>query len=191
MILIIDHYDSFTYNLSHEFGKLGKEVTVKRHDELSIEAINTMKPEYIILSSGPGRPEKHGLTCKVIRLFSGRIPILGIGLGCHAVAEAFGGDIEMTENLRPGKPTEIFHDGKAVFTGIGQPFTATRYHSLSVSKESMPDCLKISAWNSEKEIMAIRHTKFAVEGLQFNPESIMTEAGEKLLSNFIELNGWQ
>ncbi|RWR11181.1 anthranilate synthase component II [Siminovitchia fortis] len=188
MILVIDHYDSFTYNLVQALGKVEKDILVRRHDELSIEKINQLHPEYIIISSGPGRPASKGVTSEAIQQFKGKIPILGVGLGCHAIAETFGGKLIKTDNLLPGKSMDISHDGKTIFSGIEQPFSATRYHSLIVSRESLPDCLVVSAWSSEEEVMAIRHRDYPLEGLQFNPESIMTEAGERLLKNFIELN---
>lgn len=188
MILLIDHYDSFTYNLVQAFGKFEKDIVVKRYDELSIEAIEQLNPDHIVISSGPGRPAKEGVTCEVIRFFSGKVPILGVGFGCLSIAEAFGGKVGKTENLLPGKPSDIFHDGKSIFDGMQEPFSATRYHSLIVSREDFPGSLGISAWSSEDEIMGIRHNHYSVEGVQFNPESIMTEAGEQLLKNFIEID---
>lgn len=188
MILVIDHYDSFTYNLVQALGKFEKEILVKRHDELSIEKIEQLRPGFIVISSGPGRPASDGITSKAIQQLAGKIPILGVGLGCHVIAETFGGKLIKTENLLPGKAMDIFHDGKTIFSGIERPFSATRYHSLIVSRESFPDCLVVSAWSSKEEVMAIRHKDYPLEGLQFNPESIMTEAGERLLKNFIELN---
>lgn len=188
MILVMDHHDFFTYNLVQAFGQFEKNILVKRHDELSIEKIEQLKPDYIVISSGPGRPAKEGITSEVIPRFSSLVPILGVGLGCHAIAEAFGGQVEKSENLLPGKPLGIFHDGKTIYSGMKQPFSATRYHSLIVSRENLPDCLEISAWNSEDEIMGIRHKEYPVEGVQFNPESIMTEEGDKLLKSFIDHN---
>lgn len=186
MILLIDHYDSNTYNLVQAFGKFEKEIVVKRYDELSIEAIEQLNPDHIVISSGPGKPAKDGVTCEVIRFFSGKVPILGVGFGCLAVAEAYGGMVVKAKNLLPGKPMDIFHGGKGVFAGMQDPFSATRYHSLIVSRKDFPETMSISAWSSEDEIMGIRHNHYSVEGVQFNPESIMTEAGEQLLKNFIE-----
>lgn len=188
MILVIDHYDSFTYNLVQAFGQFERDILVKRQGDLSLEEIEQLKPEYIVISSGPGRPMKESITSEVIRRFSSLVPILGVGLGCHAIGVAFGGQVEKSENLLPGKSLDISHDGKTLFNGIEQPFSATRYHSLMVSRENLPDCLEISAWSAKEEIMGIRHKDYPVEGVQFNPESIMTEAGEKLLKNFINYN---
>ncbi|GIN20796.1 anthranilate synthase component II [Siminovitchia fordii] len=188
MILIIDHYDSFTYNLVQVLGKFEKDILVKRDDELSAEEIDQLNPRYMIISSGPGRLSTEGVTSEAIHRFSSKVPILGVGLGCHAIAETFGGKTIKTKNLLPGKPTGVFHDGKTIFNGIKKPFSATRYHSLMVDRDSMPDCLVVSAWSSTKEVLGIRHKDYPLEGLQFNPESIMTEAGEKLLENFIEHN---
>lgn len=188
MILVIDHYDSFTYNIVQTLGKMNRDILVKRYDELSIEEINLLKPKYIVISSGPGRPASDGVTKEAIQRFSGKVPILGVGLGCHTIAETFGGELKKTDNLLPGKAMDIFHDGETIFREIEQPFSATRYHSLIISNENLPDCLVVSAWSSKEEIMAIRHKDYPVEGLQFNPESIMTETGEQLLKNFIEYN---
>ncbi|GIN74625.1 glutamine amidotransferase [Bacillus sp. J14TS2] len=186
MILMIDNYDSFTYNLVQYLGELGESVVVKRNDKISLNEIEQLSPHYIVISPGPCTPNEAGISLEVIRYFSGKIPILGVCLGHQAIAQAFGGEIVKAKQLLHGKTSEVYHDQKTIYTEVPSPFQATRYHSLIVEKESLPDCLSITSWTASEEIMGIRHTKCAVEGIQFHPESITTEAGKKLLFNFLQ-----
>ncbi|WP_078593231.1 aminodeoxychorismate/anthranilate synthase component II [Evansella clarkii] len=185
MILMIDNYDSFTYNLVQYLGEMGEELIVKRNDQITIEEIEALNPKFIMVSPGPCTPNEAGISLEVIEHFAGRIPILGVCLGHQSIAQVFGGDVVRAERLMHGKTSEIHHDGKTVFANVEQPFTATRYHSLIVKRETLPDCFNISAETEEGEIMAIRHRTLPVEGLQFHPESIMTGTGKLLLRNFI------
>lgn len=184
MILMIDNYDSFTYNLVQYIGELGEEITVKRNDCLSIRDIENLSPDFLMISPGPCTPNEAGISVEAIRHFAGRIPIFGVCLGHQAIAQAFGGNIIRAEKQMHGKTSAIFHDGRTIFDDVPNPFRATRYHSLIVDKDSLPDCFKISAWTEEGEIMAIRHRSYSIEGVQFHPESILTEFGKQLLSNF-------
>ncbi|MBO0993473.1 aminodeoxychorismate/anthranilate synthase component II [Bacillus sp. SD088] len=186
MILMIDNYDSFTYNLVQYLGELGESVVVKRNDKISLNEIEQLSPHYIVISPGPCTPNEAGISLEVIRYFSGKIPILGVCLGHQAIAQAFGGKIVKAKQLLHGKTSEVYHDQKTIYTEVPSPFQATRYHSLIVEKESLPDCLSITSWTVSEEIMGIRHTKWAVEGIQFHPESITTEAGKELLFNFLQ-----
>lgn len=186
MILMIDNYDSFTYNLVQYLGELGEPITVKRNDKISLYEIEELSPNYIIISPGPCTPNEAGISLEVIRHFSGKIPILGVCLGHQAIAQAFGGKVVKAKQLLHGKTSQVYHDQKTIYTQIPDPFLATRYHSLIVEKESLPDCLEITSWTVYDEIMGIRHTKWAVEGIQFHPESITTEAGKQLLANFLQ-----
>ncbi len=186
MILVIDNYDSFTYNLVQYLGALGQEVVVKRNDEIDLTGIQTMKPDHILLSPGPCTPNEAGITLDVIHRFKAEIPILGVCLGHQAIGQAFGGDVVRAERLMHGKTSAIHHDGRTIFDGVPNPFIATRYHSLIVKRETLPDDLEISAQTAEGEIMALRHRTFPVEGVQFHPESIITEHGLALLRNFIQ-----
>ncbi|MEK3890186.1 aminodeoxychorismate/anthranilate synthase component II [Bacillus sp. FSL K6-3431] len=186
MILMIDNYDSFTYNLVQYFGELGEEILVKRNDNISIDEITQLEPNYLVISPGPCTPDEAGISLEAIRYFSGKIPILGVCLGHQAIGQVFGGEVIKAERLLHGKTSAILHDGKTVFSGLDNPFRATRYHSLIVNKENLPDCLEVSAWTDSDEIMGIRHRELAVEGVQFHPESIMTEAGKQLLKNFLQ-----
>jgi para-aminobenzoate synthetase component II len=185
MILVIDNYDSFTYNLVQYLGELGKELTVLRNDAATIADIGSLEPDAIMISPGPGRPENAGVIVEVIRNFSGRVPIFGVCLGLQAISVAFGGRVVPAPTLMHGKTSEIFHDGRTIFRGIPNPFLATRYHSLAVAEEGLPDRLEISARTSDGVIMGLRHRTAAVEGVQFHPESILTEQGRNLLSNFL------
>ena len=189
MIFLIDNYDSFTYNLFQYLGELGEEIVVKRNDSFQLEEIEKLAPDKIVISPGPGIPSHAGLSKKVVRKFAGAIPILGVCLGHQAIAEEFGGRIVLTEKLMHGKVSEIFHDGKGLFKGLPSPFTATRYHSLIVERENLPDCLEISARTQDGIIMGIRHRSLSIDGVQFHPESILTTEGKKLLSNFLRFNG--
>jgi para-aminobenzoate synthetase component II len=186
MILMIDNYDSFTYNLVQYLGVLGEELIVKRNDEITIKEIETLSPDFLMISPGPCTPNEAGISMEAIEYFAGKIPIFGVCLGHQAIAQVFGGKVVRADRLMHGKTSPIFHDGRTVFTNIPSPFTATRYHSLIVEKETLPDCFEISAWTEENEIMAIRHKTLPVEGVQFHPESIMTSHGMKLLENFIQ-----
>ncbi|MFC1555553.1 anthranilate synthase component II [candidate division KSB1 bacterium] len=185
MILIIDNYDSFTYNLVQYIGETGAELNVVRNDEISEDQITAMSPSKIVLSPGPGRPEDSGICPEVIKKFGKRIPILGVCLGHQAIGQVFGGKIIGASTLMHGKTSQIFHDSTAVFTGIPNPFTATRYHSLIIERETIPDCLTITAESDDGTIMGVRHKAYPIEGVQFHPESILTEHGKRLLINFL------
>ncbi|MGB8001499.1 MAG: aminodeoxychorismate/anthranilate synthase component II [Anaerobacillus sp.] len=186
MILMIDNYDSFTYNLVQYLGEMGEELVVKRNDEITITEIQELNPSYIMVSPGPCSPNEAGISMNVIEHFAGTIPIFGVCLGHQSIAQVFGGDVVKADRLMHGKTSEMHHDGQTLFRDIQNPFTATRYHSLIVKKETLPDCFEVSAWTKEGEIMAIRHKELAVEGVQFHPESIMTGTGKHLLKNFID-----
>jgi len=185
MILLIDNYDSFTYNLVQVFGAHGEEIKVFRNDETTIDTLVKLNPDRLVISPGPGTPERAGITLDAIRHFAGKIPILGVCLGHQAIAVAFGGRIVRAPRLMHGKVSKIFHDGKGCYLGLQQPFEATRYHSLIVDRASLPDVLRIASETSQGEIMGIRHRELPIEGVQFHPESILTTEGEKLLLNFL------
>ncbi|MEC0247143.1 aminodeoxychorismate/anthranilate synthase component II [Paenibacillus chitinolyticus] len=185
MILVIDNYDSFTYNLVQYLGELGQEIVVKRNDAIDLSGIEELSPDHILISPGPCTPNEAGISLGVIRHFKGRIPILGVCLGHQAIGQAFGGDVVRAGKLMHGKTSPIHHDGKTIFEGIPSPYTATRYHSLIVRKETLPDCLEISATSDEGEIMGLRHKEYPIEGVQFHPESIITDHGLTLLRNFL------
>lgn len=185
MILVIDNYDSFTYNLVQILGELGETVIVRRNDEIDLAGIETLAPDHILLSPGPCTPNEAGICLSLIEHFKGKIPILGVCLGHQAIAQAFGAEIVRAERPMHGKTSAIRHDGKTLFTGLPNPFTATRYHSLIVRRESLPDELEISAETAEGEIMGIRHRTYRIEGVQFHPESILTEHGHALLRQFV------
>lgn len=185
MVLVIDNYDSFTYNLVQYLGEIGQDVTVHRNDEITLEQIEAARPDHILISPGPCTPNEAGISLRLIEHFKGKIPILGVCLGHQAIGQAFGGEVVRADRLMHGKTSLIHHDGKTVFAGIPNPFTATRYHSLIVRRETLPDCLEISAETEEGEIMAFRHKTYAIEGVQFHPESIVTEHGHRLLQNFV------
>ena len=187
MLLIIDNYDSFTYNLVQYLGELGQEMEVYRNDKIGIEEIEYMSPERIVISPGPCTPKEAGISVELVLAFAGKIPILGVCLGHQSIAEAFGGDVVRNYRLMHGKTSMIRHDGKTIFAGLPNPFEATRYHSLIVKRETIPDCLEISAETYEGEIMGLRHKEYKVEGVQFHPESILTIVGKDLLRNFIKL----
>ncbi len=186
MIIMIDNYDSFTYNLVQYLGELGEELQVYRNDKITLEELEALAPDHIMISPGPCTPDDAGITLKVIEHFAGRIPLFGVCLGHQAMGQVFGGKVIRAERLMHGKTSPIYHDQKTIFEGIPSPYTATRYHSLIVEKESLPDCLEISAWTEEGEIMGLRHKELAVEGVQFHPESIITDHGKQLLKNFIK-----
>ncbi len=186
MILMIDNYDSFTYNLVQALAALGKEIVVYRNDQISIDEIEKLKPACIVISPGPGTPSKAGISVELIKRFASKIPILGVCLGHQAIAEAFGGKIVRAPRIMHGKTSLIYHDGKSIYKGLPNPFEAVRYHSLIVEKKSLPSCFEISAWTDMDEIMGIRHKEYPVEGVQFHPESIMTKKGNDILRNFVE-----
>ena len=187
MILMIDNFDSFTYNLVQYLGEMGEELVVKRNDEITLEEIEALAPDKIIISPGPCSPNEAGISVAAIQHFAGKIPILGVCLGHQAMGQAFGGNIVRAQNLMHGKTSPIHHDGKGVFQNIPQDFDATRYHSLVIEKETIPDCLEITAQSDDGEIMGARHKEYSVEGVQFHPESILTgEHGKTILRNFVE-----
>lgn len=187
MILMIDNYDSFTYNLVHYLAELGEEVVVHRNDKISLEDVGKLNPDMIVVSPGPCTPKEAGISVDVIKEFAGRTPILGVCLGHQSMAYAYGADIVRAGKLLHGKTSKIHHDGKGIFKGIPDPFEATRYHSLLVDKETLPDCFEISAWTDEGEIMGVRHKEHLMEGVQFHPESILTKYGKDILRNFISI----
>src|SRR5512135_3259228 len=187
MLLMIDNYDSFTYNLVQYLGELGEEIRVFRNDAITIQEIRELDPERIVISPGPCTPNEAGISVEVIRQFAGKIPLLGVCLGHQSIGAAFGGEIVRAPRLMHGKTSLIHHDGKNLFAGLPNPFEATRYHSLLIKKETMPDCLEVTAWTGEAEIMGVRHREFVVEGVQFHPESILTTVGKNLLRNFLKL----
>ncbi|WP_099353496.1 aminodeoxychorismate/anthranilate synthase component II [Fredinandcohnia onubensis] len=186
MIVMIDNYDSFTFNLVQYVGELGEEIIVKRNDEITVQEIEDLSPDLIMISPGPCTPNEAGISLETISHFAGRIPIFGVCLGHQSIAQSFGGDVIKAQRLMHGKTSEIIHDGKTIFSGLEQPFTATRYHSLIVKKETIPACFEISAETAEGEIMAIRHKEYPIEGVQFHPESIMTNPGKQLIENVIK-----
>lgn len=185
MIFMIDNYDSFTFNLVQYLGELGEELVVKRNNQTTIEEIEKLQPEFLMVSPGPCSPNEAGISLDAIKFFAGKVPIFGVCLGQQAIAQAFGGQVVQAERLMHGKTSEMYHDGKTIFQGLPNPFPATRYHSLIVKRETLPDCFEISAWTKEGEIMAIRHKDLPIEGVQFHPESIMTACGKELLQNFV------
>jgi para-aminobenzoate synthetase component II len=187
MILVIDNYDSFTYNLVQYLGELGAEPRPFRNDEISIEEIRRLAPERIVISPGPGTPDSAGITLEAIRVFGGQIPILGVCLGHQSIGQVFGGRVERAPYLMHGKTSRIDHDGRTIFAGIEQSFIATRYHSLIVARETIPPELEVSATTSDGLVMGLRHRDFVCEGVQFHPESIMTAVGKTLLRNFLKL----
>ncbi len=188
MILMIDNYDSFTYNLVQYMGELGADIEVHRNDEITIDEIASLKPEKIVVSPGPCTPDKAGVSVDVVKHFAGKIPILGVCLGHQSVGAAFGGEIIKAGRLMHGKTSMIHHDGKTLFKNLPNPFEATRYHSLVLNRKTLPDCFEISAESDDKEIMGIRHKELLVEGVQFHPESILTVSGKELLGNFLHLS---
>ena len=186
MILMIDNYDSFTYNLVRYMGELGADIHVERNDCISISEIESLKPKKIVISPGPCTPAKAGISVEVIKKFAGKVPVLGVCLGHQSVGAAFGGEIIKAGKLMHGKTSKVRHDGKTLFKNLPNPFTATRYHSLVLNRKTLPDCFEITAESEDNEIMGIRHKDLSVEGVQFHPESILTPNGKDLLMNFIE-----
>ncbi|MFM7294805.1 MAG: anthranilate synthase component II [Burkholderiales bacterium] len=186
MLLMIDNYDSFTFNLVQYLGELGEDVLVKRNDEITLDEIEKLAPAKIVISPGPCSPSEAGISIAVIEKFAGRIPLLGVCLGHQAIGQAFGGRIVHAKTLMHGKTSQVTHTGQGVFAELPTPFRATRYHSLVIERESCPDCLEITAWTDDAEIMGVRHKSMPIEGVQFHPESIMTEHGHQLLENFLK-----
>jgi anthranilate synthase/aminodeoxychorismate synthase-like glutamine amidotransferase len=187
MLLIIDNYDSFTYNLVQYFGELGAEMKIIRNDAMSVDEVKALKPSQICISPGPCTPNEAGISCGVIQELGATTPILGVCLGHQSIGQVYGGDVIRAPRLMHGKTSPIFHGGKSVFAGLPSPFQATRYHSLIVKKETLPDCLEITAWTAEDEIMGLRHKEHPVHGVQFHPESILTQDGKRILENFLKM----
>ncbi len=187
MLLMIDNYDSFTYNLVQYLGELGEEVRVFRNDAVTVAGVADMRPSRIVISPGPCTPKEAGISVDVVRELAGRVPILGVCLGHQCIGAAFGGRIVRAGRIMHGKTSPVLHDGRTVFSGIPNPFDATRYHSLLVERSTLPDCFELSAWTDVGEIMGIRHREFMIEGIQFHPESILTLEGKHLLRNFLQL----
>ena len=191
MLLMIDNYDSFTYNLVQYFGELGEDVHVYRNDQISVDEIAALAPKRIVISPGPCTPNEAGISIDVIHRFAGKIPVLGVCLGHQSIGQAFGGQIVHANKIMHGKTSEIYHHNTDVFSGFENPFTATRYHSLVINKESLPDCLEVTAWTQNEEgqideIMGVRHKEYSISGVQFHPESILTSYGHELLKNFLD-----
>jgi len=190
VVFVLDNYDSFTYNLVQYIGELGAEVEVRRNDQVTVAEIEAMRPERIVLSPGPCTPQEAGISIELIRRLAGKVPVLGVCLGHQAIGAAFGGEVVRAKNLMHGKTSQVEHDGKTIFRGLPTPMTATRYHSLIVAEDSLPNDLEVSAWAHDKDgtrvIMGLRHRKFPVEGVQFHPESVLTGEGKKLVKNFLQ-----
>jgi anthranilate synthase/aminodeoxychorismate synthase-like glutamine amidotransferase len=191
MIFVLDNYDSFTYNLVQYFGEMGASIEVRRNDQVSVAEVDAMQPERIVISPGPCTPQDAGISIDLIRHFAGKVPILGVCLGHQAIGAAFGGQVVRAPHLMHGKTSAVTHDNKSIFHGLPTPMTATRYHSLIVEEKNLPPELEVSAWTTEKDgtrtIMGLRHRKFAIEGVQFHPESVLTDEGRKLVGNFLNL----
>ncbi|ASP18154.1 aminodeoxychorismate/anthranilate synthase component II [Neisseria sp. 23W00296] len=185
MLLFIDNYDSFTYNIVQYFGELGQEVLVRSNDGITLEEIAALAPQYLVIGPGPCSPKEAGVSVEAIRHFAGRLPVLGVCLGHQAIGEAFGGCIVRAKELMHGKVSPVYHNNGGVFANLPNPVTCTRYHSLAVERDSLPDCLEISAWTQDGEIMGLRHKEYAVEGVQFHPEALLTEHGHDMLANFL------
>ncbi len=186
-LVLIDNYDSFTYNLFQYLGELGAETRVVRNDEQTAAAVLDQHPDRIVISPGPGTPDQAGISLELVRLAAGRVPLLGVCLGHQSIGQAFGGRVVRAPKLMHGKTSSIHHDGRTVFASLPTPFTATRYHSLVVERQGLPDCLEVSAWTEDGVVMGLRHKQHPVEGVQFHPESILTDTGKRLLQNFLEL----
>jgi anthranilate synthase/aminodeoxychorismate synthase-like glutamine amidotransferase len=190
VVFVLDNYDSFTYNLVQYLGELGAQVEVRRNNEVTIGEIEAMHPERIVVSPGPCTPQEAGISIELICHFAGKLPLLGVCLGHQAIGAAFGGEVVRAKNLMHGKTSQVEHDGKTIFRGLPSPMTATRYHSLIVSEKNLPSDLEVSAWTSDKDgtrvIMGLRHRKFPIEGVQFHPESVLTDEGKKLVANFLQ-----
>lgn len=187
MLVVIDNYDSFTYNLVQYFGELGAEMKVLRNDAVTVDEIRDLNPSRICISPGPCTPNEAGISCEVIKAFGGELPVFGVCLGHQSIGQVYGGEVVRAETLMHGKTSLIHHEGKSVFNGLDNPFEATRYHSLIVKKETLPDCLEVTAWTEDGIIMGLKHKELNVHGVQFHPESILTNSGMQLLKNFLEL----
>jgi anthranilate synthase/aminodeoxychorismate synthase-like glutamine amidotransferase len=191
VVFVLDNYDSFTYNLVQYLGEMGAKIEVRRNDDVTIAEIEEMRPDRILISPGPCTPQEAGISVELIRYFAGKVPLLGVCLGHQAIGAAFGGEVVRAKNLMHGKTSEVEHDGKTIFQGLAAPMTATRYHSLIVSEKNLPADLEVSAWTSDKDgtrvIMGLRHKKFPIEGVQFHPESVLTDEGKKLVQNFLKI----
>ena len=187
MVLMIDNYDSFTYNLVQYLGELGANLVVHRNDKITIEQVEDIAPEKIVISPGPCTPREAGISCELIRHFAGTVPVLGVCLGHQCIGESFGGDVVRAERLMHGKTSRIHHNGEEIFDALENPFEATRYHSLIVKEDTLPDCFELTAWTDQHEIMGIRHKEYPIWGVQFHPESILTAAGKPLLQNFLRI----
>ena len=187
MILVIDNYDSFTYNLVQYLGELGAELRVFRNDEITVEQAVALNPEKVLVSPGPCTPKEAGISCDIVREFGPRLPLFGVCLGHQSIGDVYGGKVIRADRLMHGKTSPMIHEGESLFKGLPSPFDATRYHSLIIERESLPDCLKITAWTAEGEIMGVQHKEHPVHGVQFHPESILTIEGKKLLQNFLDL----
>ena len=187
MVFVLDNYDSFTYNLVQYMGELGAEMTVRRNDELTVDEVEALEPDRILLSPGPCTPQEAGISIDLVRHFAGKVPILGVCLGHQAIGAAFGGDVVRAPQLMHGKTSDVAHDGKTIFSGIQSPMVCTRYHSLIVAEKGLPDELEITARTADGTIMGLRHRQHAVEGVQFHPESVLTQDGKRLIKNFLEL----
>ena len=186
-VLLIDNYDSFTYNLVQALAILGARVTVRRHDKITVVEAGDLGPTHLMISPGPGRPEDAGVSIAIVSEMMGRVPVLGVCLGHQAIAQALGGKIENAQNLMHGKASPVYHDGRTIYEGLPNPFSAGRYHSLAVSEQQLPDELAVSAYTSDGEIMGVRHRTLPTEGVQFHPESVLTPEGDRLLRNFLDL----
>lgn len=185
MLLFIDNYDSFTYNIVQYFTELGQEVAVRRNDDITLEEIEALKPQYLVIGHGPCSPKEAGISVEAMRHFAGRLPIMGVCLGHQTIGEAFGGRIVRAKTLMHGKVSPVSHSGKGMFKGLPNPVTCTRYHSLVIERGTLPECLEITAWTEDGEIMGVRHKEYAVEGVQFHPEALLTEHGHDMLNNFL------
>ncbi len=185
MLVMIDNYDSFTYNLVQYFGELGQDVSVFRNDEVAVSALNQLSPDYLVVSPGPCTPDQAGISMAAIAHFTGKIPVLGVCLGHQSIGQVFGGKIVHAQKIMHGKTSLVTHSGEGLFSAIANPFQATRYHSLVIERSSIPDCLDITAWTDDGEIMAVKHKQYSVVGVQFHPESIVTEHGHAILQNFL------
>jgi anthranilate synthase/aminodeoxychorismate synthase-like glutamine amidotransferase len=190
VVFVLDNYDSFTYNLVQYLGELGAQVEVRRNDQVTVDEIAALRPERIVISPGPCTPQEAGISIELIRHFAGKVPLLGVCLGHQAIGAAFGGNVVRAKNLMHGKTSQVEHDGRTIFQGVSSPMTATRYHSLIVAEDALPAELEVSAWTRDRDgtrvIMGLRHRKFPVEGVQFHPESVLTDAGKKLIENFLK-----
>jgi anthranilate synthase/aminodeoxychorismate synthase-like glutamine amidotransferase len=187
MLVVIDNYDSFTYNLVQYFGELGAEMKVLRNDVITVDELRDLKPSRICISPGPCTPNEAGISCEVIEAFGSELPVFGVCLGHQSIGQVYGGEVVRAKELMHGKTSMIHHEGKSVFKGLENPFEATRYHSLIVKRETLPDCLEVTAWTEDGVIMGLRHKEFNVHGVQFHPESILTSSGKQILQNFLDL----